>query len=179
LNSRRKLTNRITVIDTHVSVISRKCCTHDGKKYWGRDYYEFYPGTNEEEKANSPFASLTNEKSFWFTRPSLCNLLKNVGFTSIYECHNPRIPQTWYDRVTLVAVKGDRTQLLTSLLVNSFPEGDWSEEKPPVSHLRSLTAGSPLEQDTAGIKATLQSSQIIKPESCVRTGPPMRRLKLL
>jgi SAM-dependent methyltransferase len=128
------MTDRIIIIDTHVSIIPRECCIHDGKKYWGRIYYEFYPGTTEEEKATSPFASLTNEKSFWFTRPSLYNLLKSVGFTSIYECHNPREAQTWYDRVTLVAVKGDRAQLLTSPLVNSMSEDDWSEGKPPVSH---------------------------------------------
>ena len=128
------MTDRIMVIDTHVSIIPKEYCVHDGRKYWGRIYYEFYPGTTEEEKATSPFASLTNEKSFWFTRPSLYNVLKSVGFTSIYECHKPREAQTWYDRVTLVAVKGDKTKLLTSPLVNSMSEDDWSEDKPHVSH---------------------------------------------
>jgi len=127
------MTDGIMIVDTHVSIVSRECCILSGRKYWGRFYYEFYPGTTDEEKASSPFASLTNERSFWFTRPSLYNLLKSAGFTSIYECHKPRETQTWYDRVTLVAVKGDRVQLLSSPLVNSIPEEDWSEGEPPVS----------------------------------------------
>jgi hypothetical protein len=75
------------------------------------------------------WASLDNERSFWFTRPSLFNLLTRVGFTSVYTCQTPAFPGQTLDRDTLVAVKGSPQQLVSTPVVN-----DWPEERPMGVH---------------------------------------------
>jgi hypothetical protein len=71
-------------------------------------------------------------RSFPFTRPSLYNLIKDAGFTSLYECLDP-FHALWENYVTLVALKGARQALLASPLTNVSPEGDWPER--PEEHV--------------------------------------------
>ena len=96
----------ITVIDTHISLHPEQIFLYKGKKYWGKTVPEHAPDAGHEEKQKSLWASLDNPISIHFTRPSLYNLLYNVGFTSVYECHIPQEPQKPTDRATFVAIKG-------------------------------------------------------------------------
>ena len=81
------------IIDTHVSLKQK----NEWFSYHGRLF---------KERAKDPWSALGNETSFWFTLPSLLNLLADAGFTSVYQCHNPSEPDKPSDRVTLVAMKG-------------------------------------------------------------------------
>jgi SAM-dependent methyltransferase len=125
--------DRLLVIDTQVSVEAKDSCVYDGRTYWGKTYREFFLNPTAEEKASSLWASLDNEKSFWFTRASLYNLLRHMGFSSIYECHSPPLVQSWYDRVTLLAIKGGKVDLLSSPLAKSLPDDDHHEGKSFIS----------------------------------------------
>jgi len=116
------------VIDTHVSLSRRKSCQYGGKEYWGRDYMEHKARSSAQEREDSPWASLDNPTSFWLTRPSLLNLLAHVGFTSVYECHVPEEPEKPADRITLVARKGQRQQLICCPLMNAYPSREIPEE---------------------------------------------------
>jgi hypothetical protein len=80
-------------------------------------------------------ASLDNERSFWLTQASLCNLLQHVGFTSVYDCRMPlanlyigaeRQFKIWGDRVTLAAIKGQPLDLYYGPATPAEPE-DWPE----------------------------------------------------
>ncbi|MEX0267500.1 class I SAM-dependent methyltransferase [Leptolyngbyaceae cyanobacterium UHCC 1019] len=105
------------VIDTHVSVVAERSHTHNGNTYWGASYQEHAPESNLDERAQDLWASLDNVTSFWFTRPSLYNILSHLGFTSIYECHYPSEVGKPSDRITLLAIKGQPQPLHSAPLM--------------------------------------------------------------
>ena len=76
----------------------------------------------------SLWASLDNETSFWFTRPSIYNLFSNVGFTTVYSCNVPALPSKGADSDTFVAIKGKKVRLNTTPTVNDQPLPLWPEK---------------------------------------------------
>jgi SAM-dependent methyltransferase len=106
-----RVTERVAVIDTHVSHAPRQSVASGGQTYWGRHYREHDPASTTQEREAESRASLDNEQSFWLTRPSLYNLLGHAGFTSVLEARLPRAVSI-QDRVTLVAYKGERQEPL-------------------------------------------------------------------
>jgi len=120
---------RFAIIDTHVSTAPKESFLYNGRKYWGKRLMEHSRSSTPEERAKALWASLDNLMSFWFTRPSLYNLLSHVGFTSVYECHNPPQLGRLYDRVTLLAIKGRHETLVSAPLVNLLPEQNWPEKQ--------------------------------------------------
>ena len=112
-----------------------------GHFYWGRRAFEHNNSASEDEKAAKLWQSLDNTRSFHFTRASLCNLLRHVGFTSVYEClnpyeyHNPHWPgppagdehTVWQSRTTFVAIKGHKQTVLSSPVTDATPEIDRPE----------------------------------------------------
>ena len=127
-----ELTNRILLIDTELSLQPTTQVVHAGERYFGETYQEHEPKDDGRTKLARVYASLGNDESFWFTRPSLINLLGRVGFSSVYECFNP--PHLNYGRpglerdcrCTFVAVKGAPVTLQTTPSVNALQES-WPE----------------------------------------------------
>jgi 2-polyprenyl-3-methyl-5-hydroxy-6-metoxy-1,4-benzoquinol methylase len=119
---------RCLIIDTHISFTDEVSHEYKGKQYWGKNYVEHAPKSTAEERLNNLWASIDNVNSFWFTRPSLLNLLAHVGFTSVYECHNPPELQKFDSRITLLALKGSPEEVLSSPLVSQSPIEDWPEK---------------------------------------------------
>ena len=122
----------LLIIDTHISFKPHVKTSYKNKDYFGRNLKEFNPDTTKEEKALNLWATLDNDLSFWFTRPSLINFLQNTGFTSIYECFTP-IHKNFgkpgiesKDRCTFLAVKGSTIDLKTSPAATDFHE-EWEE----------------------------------------------------
>jgi SAM-dependent methyltransferase len=134
--------NRIAIIDTHFSPHDEAPYRWKGKTYWGRYMKEHKVNATEDEKLAAAWNSLDNVRAFQLTRASLCNLLRDVGFTSVYEClnpyeyHNPNWPHAgnpedhvvWKHRTTFVALKGSQQRLLSSPLTDSLPEIDRPEK---------------------------------------------------
>lgn len=118
------------IFDTHVSLADEISQLFKDEVYWGTNFFEHRDDESEEEKKKKLWSSADNPKSFWFTKPSLNNLLSRVGFTSVYECHNPSEIKKPGDRLTLVAFKGRRVELLSSPLMGGCVEERWPE-KPP------------------------------------------------
>lgn len=106
---------RLALIDTHVSLADPEAYVHQGQIYWGRTLTP--PAELNATEAESP--------PFWLTRPSVCNLLRHVGFTSVLECHNP-MGFVFADRHVFAAMKGTRQTIQTMPLLNE-PEEDWPE----------------------------------------------------
>ncbi|HEX8501580.1 MAG TPA: class I SAM-dependent methyltransferase [Pyrinomonadaceae bacterium] len=119
---------RVAVFDTHVALADETSRRYEGGEYWGSNFLEHAEEETEEQRKAKLWASVGNPNSFWLTKPSLNNLLARVGFTSVYECHNPSEVNKPPDRVTLVAVKGRREELHCSPLFNSVPEERWPEK---------------------------------------------------
>ena len=119
---------RVAVIDTHVGITTNRSYVYKGQEYRGRDFLEHIPGDSQEEKLKHVWSSLDNENSFWFSRPSLFNLLSSAGFTSAYTCQNPAVPGQWLDRDTIVAIKGSNQELLSAPSINSRAKERWPED---------------------------------------------------
>lgn len=118
----------LAIIDTHVGLQPNRTYAYKGQEYHGWTFTEHAPNESEEEKSKKLWASIDNEKSFWFSRSSLFNLLADVGFTSVYDCQNPALPGQFSDRDTLVAVKGQRQDVLSfSTRGGSIPVTRWPE----------------------------------------------------
>lgn len=125
-----------TVIETHFATTPEQKVTWRGREYWGLSCFEHAPDTPPEEKLKNVGASLDNPQAFWITHPSLCNVLRHVGFTSVFDCRNPvanvRIGPNWEsmiwgNRVTLAAFKGRPLALGTGPGTPQEDEVDWPE----------------------------------------------------
>lgn len=100
-----KWTKEVTIIDTHISLHSKVGFQYQGGEYWGLNFFE-NDFDSSDSIENTPESSLGNKQSFWFTKPSLYNLLIKTGYTGIYECKYPRAG--WRendDRITVIATK--------------------------------------------------------------------------
>jgi len=115
------------IIDTHISLKPEVAIRDQRGTFHGRWFVEHRSSAGSAQKTKVLWASLDNPRSFWFTKPSLLNALSRVGFTSVYECHTPRVSLKTGDRVTLVAVKGARQSILSSRAINELAEDDWPE----------------------------------------------------
>jgi hypothetical protein len=69
---------------------------------------------SQEVKDKSLWSALDNANSFWFSRPSLYNILAHTGFTSVYECFTPGCAGQYDNRPTLVAVKGAHQAIVST-----------------------------------------------------------------
>lgn len=118
-----------TIIDTHISLSPKKSYVFNDKKYWGKTYREHSPLSSLKKRTKALKASLDNPRSFWFTRRSLYNILSEVGFTSVYECHNPPEPKKPKDRIALLAIKGQGQKLITNPMANELLEEIYPDSK--------------------------------------------------
>jgi len=116
------------VIDTHISPARERSYTYAGRTYWGRVFKEHKTSSTSEDRARQLWASLDNPDSVWLTRSSLYNALSHAGFTSVHECHVPAETVKPIDRVTLIAMKGQRRDLLSSPLLSAQPIEDLPED---------------------------------------------------
>jgi hypothetical protein len=118
----------IVVLDTFVALSSQLTVEIDKSIYHGHVYREHVETETAEEKQKKLWASLDNDASFWFTEPSLINLLARAGFTSAFDVLTPTMPGNLRDRKTYVAVKGTKAEVLSSEETNKqkhidIPEG--------------------------------------------------------
>lgn len=131
------IVNRMVVIDTHVSLLPEEHILHEGAEYWGDTYREYTDNATVKAKAKSLWASADNSTSFWFTRPSLVNVISKAGFSSVFECFYPMhvIPVRGnfkqagiasQDRCTFVALKDNVCEIQTSPTANGLEQA-WKE----------------------------------------------------
>ncbi|KPQ38370.1 MAG: Methyltransferase domain [Phormidium sp. OSCR] len=121
------VSSRLALFDTHVSSTAEQAYEYRGQTYWGRSYAEDHMA----------WGSIGNEESAWLTRPSLYNLLADVGFDSVYECHQPMVPKYEQmrqagqaDRSTFLALHNPPHPLKTTDLLRNQPRdryGDGSQ----------------------------------------------------
>ncbi|AFZ20921.1 class I SAM-dependent methyltransferase [Allocoleopsis franciscana] len=152
----------LLILDTHISFTQEKSCSYQGKTYWGKSYLEHSSVSTLEERAKVLWSSIDNLESFWFTRPSLYNLLTQVGFTSIFECQEMKKMyevHKVYDRITLVAVKGQQQTLELSSLTNVSPQEDWPEKLHLESFYKQLPPLQQAQEEIATLRSHLEQTQ--------------------
>jgi SAM-dependent methyltransferase len=84
-----EICDHLTIIDTHVGLTNFKSVRCNGKTYSGIVYQEHASTDSREVKLERAWSSLDNETSFWITKPSLMNLLRDAKFTSVFEVFRP------------------------------------------------------------------------------------------
>lgn len=95
----------ITIIDTHFS--HEAVDTHttgEGLMLHGRYIEE--GGRSLAQRSNAMWASWVNDRSFWLTEPSLCNVMYAAGFGLLTKAAHPVFPWPWQDRATWIAFRG-------------------------------------------------------------------------
>jgi SAM-dependent methyltransferase len=146
-----KVCRRLTIIDTHVGLKPDHTIRWEGQSYSGFVYREHAPEDTPEMKTSRKWASLDNETSFWFTRPSLLNLLRDVGFTTAFEILNPQSFFDYSDRLTFAAIIGERQTSSMSPELALAPETDWPEHSMIAAHpAQVVTPAHPLWRRVAG-----------------------------
>jgi SAM-dependent methyltransferase len=116
--------DHLTIIDTHVGLVDSKTIVWEGKKYGGAVFQEHASADSDAVKLARVWSSLDNENSFWMTKPSLMNLLRDTGFTTVTEVFRPVSFFDYSDRLTFVAIKGTRERVSVAL---EAPEQDYPE----------------------------------------------------
>jgi hypothetical protein len=119
----------IAVIDTRIAPGPTSSFVYGGVTYWGNRINERHKTSDtREEKLKKYAASLDNVTSFHLSRTSLQCMLGRVGFTSVYECYVPAEPEKPIDRVTLLAIKGERQRVISSPLMENYPANSTPEQ---------------------------------------------------
>ena len=121
----------VAIFDTEIALRSPISVEYRGKVYHGLYYQEHRPEDSEADRMTDLWSSIDNVQSFWFTRPSLMNLLFETHFTSVLECHIPNHPDHPLDRRTFVAIKGEKVQVLSSPATDSLEHRPLSETPSP------------------------------------------------
>jgi 2-polyprenyl-3-methyl-5-hydroxy-6-metoxy-1,4-benzoquinol methylase len=99
------MTSRLLVLDTISAWKDQRSSNIGGRCYRGDSIPE-HPAGTAESKAGQPWASLDNDTSFWFSKPSLLNLLTRVGFNTMYQVASPLVSDYWNRQTTRVSDTG-------------------------------------------------------------------------
>ena len=135
---------RLTVIDTHIGLRASVPISWEGKKYYGTLYTEHSQNDSPATKLGRAWASLDNNTSFWISKPSLSNLLRDVGFTSVYEVTRPQSFADFSDRLTFAAIKGTVERIELSPQLENAPEPDVPEISKLQPHPTQVSVDAPL-----------------------------------
>jgi SAM-dependent methyltransferase len=129
---------RFALVDTHFGLRDRTEVRDDGRSYSGVTYREHDPGSSSAAREAELRASIDNPESFWPTRPSLYNLLADVGFSSVHETRIPRYAGPG-DRTVMLAFKGEPVELRTVTRTPAALGLRWHEHRrnPPTRFQRS------------------------------------------
>lgn len=91
-----------TIVETCFSLKPEREFIYKDRSYWGSQHDE--PSLKKQDKILH--AAIGNTKNFRFTRPSLLNVLADVGFSSVYECCNPPLINHRNDWSAFLAWRG-------------------------------------------------------------------------
>lgn len=123
-----KMCTRMAIVETQISLERLDTISHGGRLYHGAPHLEHMPETTPEQRYKEAWSSLDNAQSFWFTRPSLLNALRDVGFTTVCEILNPSVIPEMDDHMVALAIKGTPAKILSAPQLDARPPEDWPEE---------------------------------------------------
>jgi 2-polyprenyl-3-methyl-5-hydroxy-6-metoxy-1,4-benzoquinol methylase len=90
-----EMTKTVLILDTHISndVSVKRYKLGEagiiGGRYRGRHFREHPKGLLQSEKLLRVRASLNNDESFWLEYDSLCDLLRDHGFSHVFDVKRP------------------------------------------------------------------------------------------
>jgi SAM-dependent methyltransferase len=114
----------LLAVDTLISQTEDSQVEWRGQVYPGQRCREHDDGDTGDMRRSRVLQSIDNTWSFRFTRESLLRAIRDVGFTSVYECHVPFEPGKAADRITLAALNGSPVLLSTYPWLNHKSEAE-------------------------------------------------------
>lgn len=111
LESVAEVCQGFAVIDTHIGLTGNEVVHYRGQEYRGYYFTEYPSPPTPEEQEEQTWMAISNLRSLWLTKSSLINAIIDAGFSAVYECHYPAWDHP-SDRLTLVALKGERERIL-------------------------------------------------------------------
>lgn len=130
-----------TLVQTQIALRPRDRVDVDGQSYWGHPYFEHPRESTAEHREGQALASLTNPESFWLTRPSLTNLLTDVGYTTVVEHVGPRSAIAHEDIVSLLAIRGEPEVVHSAPGASDYPVPRWDDHRAYPTHKISTGRG--------------------------------------
>jgi methyltransferase family protein len=129
------LTRHLVVLETQMSLRARLKLKGPADSYWGR-----YFGENVQQLG----AAIDSSRALWLTKPSLLNLLRDIGFTSVLQCLNPPIHavDVFIDHGTFLAVKGEQQQIFSAppAARSVWESSRWHQHTRPMNEPRQRLA---------------------------------------
>jgi SAM-dependent methyltransferase len=158
------MTRRMVIIDTHICLNPWVEIQHNGHAYKGGRTREHGDDDPDSVRRTRLLSSFDNTLSFLFTKPSLVELLRATGFTSVFECHAPLEALKPKERITLVALKG------TPVKISAYPWLNDKTEEEVERTLRTVTAveAAPGRADHHSMKGWIRAiiNRILRPLGC-------------
>lgn len=138
LQSIGAICERLFILDTHFSTHPTEHVRIKGATWHGHHVQEYEPETPAEQMAKMAWAALDNPSSFWFSKPSLLNIIGKAGFNTVYEVSFPFTFDFWNratevryryrDRLTVVCARSVELPIATSPAVNSVRSRNLPED---------------------------------------------------
>lgn len=123
LENLSKACENIMLIDTTIGLSEPLKVNYNGKNYFGIKYDEHIEGDSEELMLEKRImASIGNKKSFLPTKKSLVRFLNEIGFSTVMEVHAPAEHIKKEGRITLVAIKNEKTLLKSYPWINGLTD---------------------------------------------------------
>jgi hypothetical protein len=155
------------IIDTHVALRKQHSARHKGQTYEGLQVREHADDDSEDVRRSRLGGSWGNPLSFFLTKESLFRLLKNIGFTCVFECKVPLEPGKPDGRITIVATKGEPVK------ISSYP---WVNEKTE-DEIRSFLANlAPVPSPRGRTSRVTQLAKSLINGTLQRVGFEIRRI---
>ncbi len=134
----------VCIVDTRITLRPKEYVTYKNVSYHGVRGDEHDVRDSQSTKLARLWASLDNVDNFYLSRATLCNALTRAGFTSVFECKIPAVPNLPEDRRVFVAIKGQPSHLACSPLMDSMrqeemPERPFQEHSKPVNLIRGVS----------------------------------------
>lgn len=138
-----RMCDGVMVLSTHYARFGLLRRRHRGRSYRGAVFSEHRPSDSAAERLAHRRASIDNASSFWLTRPSLLNLLADVGFTSVAEIAIPRAApgEAPGNLLDIVAWRGGRVEVPTSSYAPVPPPPRVPELRRPRPHPSQTVLG--------------------------------------
>ncbi|MDQ1266684.1 MAG: hypothetical protein QG635_1836 [Bacteroidota bacterium] len=135
------ITTNLVILDTHISMKRSMKFIAQGIEYYGSSYREHRKDVTEEERQNDTWKSFDNEFSFVLTKESLLRMLQVSGFTSSAISLLPAENNKPYNRITVIASKGQPVKSISAPLINELPDErlEESDIKKYLSHYYQIT----------------------------------------
>lgn len=141
LRAIRSVCTGICILDTYIALKPNTTIQLNGEHYEGSFYREHSDDASEEEKEADLWASIDNQESFWFSEPSLIDLMHAAGFTSCCQVLLPTHVELTSDRRMYLLSAHEHVVALSSKPTTAFTHESARQQERGTVHPSQVARG--------------------------------------